>query len=324
MQDESLAAAGLFALQRGIPRVLLPLRCLAVALLRSDGTLIHGNSGFQRLVDAPAQPNQPLNCARFFLQPRFADLLEPAPPPEGAVVHEGPLTIGRANGAGQGLRGLVFRQGDTLVLICERDADEVERLSRTLLELNEELTEMHREVVRTNHQIQENEARLRKLMLTDDLTGLPNRRHFHDRAAMELERARRYGHPLCLVSADIDHFKAVNDRHGHDVGDRVLEQFAKVLSAGIRTTDFAARTGGEEFSLLLPETPAETAQVLLDRARQALAQIRVEPLETPISASFGVAELRADDDLDTLLKRADQALYQSKRSGRDQVTVAAD
>ncbi len=142
--------------------------------------------------------------------------------------------------------------------------------------------------------------------------------------ALEQRRALRTGRPLMLAQLDIDHFKPVNDTHGHSTGDRALQAFASTVRASVRDTDVLARWGGEEFVLMLAETGPEDARELLDRVRQA-----VEALEITHSAgvlhltvSAGLAQHRTGDTIDHTLERADQALYTAKALGRNRVVMA--
>ncbi len=164
----------------------------------------------------------------------------------------------------------------------------------------------------------------RELATRDELTGLLNRRAMQDLMALEQRRALRTGRPLMLAQLDIDHFKPVNDTHGHSTGDRALQAFASTVRASVRDTDVLARWGGEEFVLMLAETGPEDARELLDRVRQA-----VEALEITHSAgvlhltvSAGLAQHRTGDTIDHTLERADQALYTAKALGRTRVVMA--
>lgn len=165
-------------------------------------------------------------------------------------------------------------------------------------------------------------ARAKDLARTDHLTGLPNRRAFVEQGATALELARRHDRHLSLVMFDIDHFKQINDTHGHAIGDAVLKEVASVIWHVARTSDTPGRLGGEEFAVLLPETDADHAMILAERLRQELANRPVEfgEIAVPVTCSFGVAERDgATDTLDALLRRADEALYQAKTEGRNRV-----
>ncbi|WDE06793.1 GGDEF domain-containing protein [Thalassomonas viridans] len=158
---------------------------------------------------------------------------------------------------------------------------------------------------------------------TDELTQLANRRNFIDQAEKEFIRARRYHLPLSLLAIDIDCFKDINDTYGHHVGDQVLKEVAAVCAANLRGADCIGRMGGEEFSVLLPETGGDAARVMAERlCRQVrdyqLAGPRKDAIKSTIS--IGISEMLAgDDDLDDMLIRADKALYKAKEGGRDRV-----
>lgn len=162
--------------------------------------------------------------------------------------------------------------------------------------------------------------RVREESRVDPLTGLANRRSFADDADHELARADRYDRALSLVMLDLDHFKRVNDEHGHQVGDAVLEGVAAVLAASLRPTDTAYRYGGEEIVVLLPETHLEDAATVAERMRTAVAGRRIAGCR--VTASFGVVEHRRAETLDDLVSRADTALYEAKVGGRDRVVVS--
>ena len=163
---------------------------------------------------------------------------------------------------------------------------------------------------------------------TDALTGLLNRRRMMHQIEQEVERARRYKLPLSLCMIDIDHFKRVNDSHGHPAGDRALMAVAGLLSASLRESDQIARFGGEEFVVLLPETDAALAQGLVERLRLAVADLQLQGDDGTLftlTISGGIAELNAADHCDDgarMLMRADQALYGAKSGGRNRVQVA--
>ena len=161
---------------------------------------------------------------------------------------------------------------------------------------------------------------------TDPLTQVPNRGHFLTLAQHEFSRCRRYGHPLSLWMLDIDHFKSVNDTYGHQAGDVALQSVAAISRQALRDWDILARVGGEEFAVLLPETEATQSLAVAERLRQIVSTTAV-PLDdketTHITVSIGIATAREDDnDLDKLLGRADRALYEAKRTGRDKVCLA--
>lgn len=170
------------------------------------------------------------------------------------------------------------------------------------------------------------EAELRRLASTDPLTGAANRRHFMEQAAREIDRARRYALPLAAMMLDLDRFKVVNDELGHGAGDEVLRAFADAVRSLVRQTDLVGRLGGEEFAVLLPHTDVAGAMVLAERIREHVRGTPVETRAAPVrvTVSIGVAALdHSDLTADDLIRRADDALYSAKRTGRDRVVFSA-
>lgn len=164
---------------------------------------------------------------------------------------------------------------------------------------------------------------VKRQAVTDELTGLANRRSFRESLDTELLRAERFGSGLAVIVADLDDFKEVNDRFGHKTGDEVLRAFAEVLQGRIRTIDVAARIGGEEFAILLPQTDAPGAEALAENLRSAVAELRI-PVgtdEISLTSSFGVAAFPETQGAEELMTAADLALYSAKRAGKDQVVT---
>lgn len=164
-------------------------------------------------------------------------------------------------------------------------------------------------------------ARLSDAARTDPLTGLPNRRGFRERLDLELERARRGAVPMSVLAGDLDHFKDVNDRSGHQVGDTVLQRVAALLRDGVRQLDVPARIGGEEFALILPGADADAALAVAERLRCALRDAFADAT-VPITISFGVASHPAHaETAASLVRAADEALYEAKQGGRNRSVV---
>lgn len=153
---------------------------------------------------------------------------------------------------------------------------------------------------------------------TDPLTGLPNRRAFAVALAAATEQTRAVGQPLSVALLDVDHFKTVNDVHGHDQGDAVLRELSALLRAHMAGAGTIARYGGEEFVLLLPNTDLLQARVQCEYLRQSVAAMTIA---LPVTVSIGVATLYPQESVEAVIKRADQALYAAKRGGRDQVVA---
>lgn len=159
---------------------------------------------------------------------------------------------------------------------------------------------------------------LARLVDTDEVTGLSNRRRLYDVLALESERTKRYGPPLSIFLVDIDRFKSVNDSFGHLAGDQVLRVMADILRQGVRKVDTPGRWGGEEFIVICPNTTAADAAKLAEKLRTAINNNDF-PVAGRQTCSFGVAQLRSDESAESLFGRADAALYRAKEAGRDRV-----
>lgn len=161
---------------------------------------------------------------------------------------------------------------------------------------------------------------LEKQATTDALTGIFNRLKFDELLKSELSRAKRYALPLSLIMFDIDHFKKINDTYGHQAGDLVLKELTGLVAGDLRTPDIFARWGGEEFIILVPHDRVEEARELAERLRTRIAHFHFS-IVWNVTCSFGVTGLRGDDDLNTFVKRADDALYKAKNGGRDRLEL---
>ncbi len=169
------------------------------------------------------------------------------------------------------------------------------------------------------------EGELTRLANTDVLTGLRNRRSFFDAAASEVARAQRYGNTLSVILIDLDRFKLINDTYGHAAGDAVLVRFAGICRRQVRDVDLLARVGGEEFAILLTETPEDDAAELAMRIRHAVHEITMlaDGQSFDFTVSIGVAAYQhGNDSLEALMQRADDALYRAKETGRDRICIA--
>jgi len=166
---------------------------------------------------------------------------------------------------------------------------------------------------------------LERLAHTDDLTGIPNRRHFLQQLDAELTRSRRYRHPLCLAMLDLDHFKRINDSFGHAAGDKVLRHFTQYLRRHLRAVDVVGRLGGEEFAVMLPETRLQDALFVLRRTIEQLALETVNEVRPGFQYTFsgGVVSIEEPGDVDCtwLLASADHALYEAKSAGRQRIVA---
>lgn len=225
---------------------------------------------------------------------------------------------GRIEGLELGADDYLFKPVDIQELSARvKSVLRLKALHDALLEKNQELDRLNRE--------------LERLSRTDPLTGLHNRRFLEERLEAEFLRARRYASPLSCLMLDIDHFKRLNDSHGHLAGDQVLRKVADVVRGSLRNVDLLARYGGEELVALLPETPLEEARGVAERIRKAISEVRVEKPAAPqtvllCTASIGVATCPHAEiqDGEGLLRSADDALYLAKAAGRDRVQVHSD
>ena len=191
-------------------------------------------------------------------------------------------------------------------------------------QLRKRQRELERQIVDRTTDLRAANERLTRLAQVDILTGCANRRHFLERAGEMIILADRDRRPLSLAVLDLDNFKHINDTWGHPCGDAVLSATGKVLRQHVRSSDHLGRIGGEEFAVLMPHTAAADTRAIVDRVRQAIADavVTAESGEIRITASFGIAELRAGEDYDALYVRADAALYAAKHAGRNRVEIS--
>lgn len=187
---------------------------------------------------------------------------------------------------------------------------------------------VHLKIKHLQDELKEKNVKLKELSGTDDLTQINNRRRFMEYFDKEFSRARRYHHAMSFVIFDVDYFKLVNDRHGHLIGDRVLIQITREMSRIMRACDIIGRYGGEEFTLILPETEMRGAVPYAERLRKHIEQTKFcDEAELPlkITVSGGVAGIPdiPADTVDDLIKKADEALYRAKANGRNRIEIAS-
>lgn len=301
-------------------RCLESLTAVVVAQFADDGRLLHGNLGFQRFMpSAPTNTATPVDAHHFFLHPSFNDLLM-AQAPIGQPLYQGILNVTDARGVCRSLIGAVHRHKGELMVVAEFDVAEMEQLNAQVIELNLELAEVQRTLARANRALQANEERLQQLSITDPLTGLANRRHLMDFLSQAWLRSQRFESTFSVIMADIDFFKKINDQYGHHQGDVVLKAVAAQMQAMVRKVDLVARFGGEEFVIVLQEASLDAAVELAQRLRQATSELQFEGIPSAVTCSYGVAQMAPDNNVDQLLKQADEALYHSKLTGRNRVT----
>ena len=194
-----------------------------------------------------------------------------------------------------------------------------DELKQQLGDMQLRLDEMEKLAQSAQHAIEEQ----RKKAMHDSLTGLPNRESYQQRLDQEVQRFQRYGGKLSLMVCDVDLFKRINDTYGHLAGDKVLKIIAKSLQKNLRSSDFIARFGGEEFVALMPETSADEALIVAEKLRKKIEEspfnFKKEPVQ--ITVSFGISEIVEGESIDEVFNRADKALYKAKESGRNQVQI---
>jgi len=301
-----------------IPSVLRNLTAVVAAVMDLDGRCLDANRGFAYLLASDGPPPPSASVAPWFQQPGFGALL--AATADGAA-YAGNLSFGDGARFARTVRGEVWRGGGRLLLLAEHDIADLERLSAAVIQLNEQLAEAQRELVRANRRLRRDKEEIRRLMLADPLTGVANRRALDERFR-EVFAAGKAAVGLGVVVADIDHFKSVNDTYGHAVGDKALVTFAAVMRANTRNDDLVARLGGEEFCVLLIQGDLDDAVAVAERIRAAFESTEIEGVDGRLSASFGVAYGRAGAHRDDLLRAADAALYRAKAAGRNRVIIA--
>jgi two-component system cell cycle response regulator len=307
-----------FGADGALAEILRSFRAVALARIAHDGRLLDANQGFRRLMQGAANDGGEADVRPLFIQPSFAALTRNGAS-RASATYAGVLTLGSRLGNTWTLSGQFGVSGEGWLLVAEHDVEEIQRSSDLVLRLNDDLGESQRELARANWLLKASEAHVRELSLTDPLTNVGNRRKLDAAIAAEIHRAERYGGRVSVILCDIDHFKQVNDEFGHEAGDRVLVAFGRLIGQSVRPSDTPARTGGEEFAVLLPAAGEDEAAACAERIRSSLAQLLVEPLSRAVTASFGVAEHRAGEQAAGLLARADTALYAAKREGRNRV-----
>ena len=345
LAESSSDAEGLAAAQKELTKVAaetLDVERASIWLLDEEGTELRCQALYERSHDRHSQ-GLVLEASDF---PRYFAALKLGRAIDGHDAHADPRTseFSAAYLTPLGITSMmdaaIRRDGKVIGVVCLEHIGEPRVWTAAEMEFAGALADQaalalaaveRRQLEEDGARVRTELVRTRELALQDELTGLANRRALEQMLANEVERAQRHGRPLSILMADIDHFKAINDTHGHRAGDEVLRELARVLADKLRSIDRAARYGGEEFCVLMPDTPAEEARRVAERIRRAVEAhtfvVESEDGEPPIglrlTVSAGVAGLPEDAaTLEALVDAADRALYDAKRQGRNRVVVA--
>jgi diguanylate cyclase (GGDEF)-like protein len=304
--------------QREFDRLL----AVAVGTLTPGGVLVDANDGLLELVRSKQAPN-PIGTivAGCFVQPRFAAIVSNRNAAD-AELYSGLLTVGTNAGSTQCLLARIWRADGQIRIVAEYNIKELLSLNESVLELSRDSAAAQLDIAQANLRLQQSETRIRSLALTDQLTGVGNRRRLEQALEEEISRAGRSGDKLSALMADLDHFKRVNDTYGHGAGDKVLRAFGDTLRGNTRPTDVLGRYGGEEFVVVMPDTAREQAILTAERLRISFASGLIAPLAEPMTVSIGAVEFAPGESGDAFLRRVDDALYEAKRQGRNRVVAA--
>ena len=289
---------------------------ICTVLIDKHMTIIECNLAFQESIGTGSKPvGEKLNI---YLAPENRNLI--LNPPEKGFQKIQFTLLSQAQ-AQLDMVGCVARLAEGHLVFCERAWISEDSIFGEISQINNQLANMTRDLNKKNRALEKANITINELLRSDALTGIANRRHFFEYFQKMHAHAIRHRTPLSLVMADIDHYKEVNDRYGHQVGDEVLFDFAQLLKNNCREEDLPARYGGEEFAILLVPANKDEAYNLVERLRSTIEKTEFGDYKLKITASFGIASLQNTEDMDTLLKKADQALYAAKSAGRNQVKI---
>ena len=296
---------------------LIGLRSTAVAIIDGGGKLVEASEGFFKLLPENQRKTRSPFISRFFIQPSLEILKE-----SSQAGYTGLFTIGDTSGKTTTLYGTFYSDDGISYFLGEHNQEEDNANRAIFSSMIGNLSQTQRRLVKANATLKESEDIAIERSFIDPLTGLGNRRRLEQGLDAEIARARRGRRRLSLIMCDLDKFKNINDEFGHDIGDVILKEFANIISLSVREFDVATRFGGEEFVILMPGTDLDNAVAAADRIRTTLEEKEFNPLKLKVTASFGAAILSSKDSPESLLKRADKALYEAKDSGRNRVVRA--
>ena len=291
---------------------------ICAVLIDRQMTILDCNLAFQESIGAGSKPVGDKITA--YLVPADRNIgLEP--PEQGFQKKE--FTLLGQTGTQLDMVGYIARTAEGYIVFCERAWISEDSIFEEISQINNQLANITRDLNKKNKALEKANMTINEIMRSDALTGIANRRHFFEYFQKMHAHAIRHKTPLSLVMADIDHYKAVNDHYGHQVGDEVLFEFAQLLKKNCREEDFPARYGGEEFAILLVPANEDEAFNQVERLRSTIEKTVFSDYKLRITASFGITSLRDSESIDTLLRKADQALYAAKIAGRNQVKITS-
>jgi len=300
-----------------IPSWAMELHAIAIAVLDEEGRVVESNRGFL-VITAEAKAEG----AGVRLTKPDRVVLSQAEVGLDGKVYTGAIVLAAASDGWGILSGSIYRTGSGWLLAAEVGVSAYQQLNGVIERLGRELEDTERTLARRNQALQKALEEIETLKCQDALTGLANRRSLDDRITEEIGRWERYRRPLGLILMEMDDFGGVNENYGREVGDELLHHVATVITHSVRTTDLAARYGGLEFAMLLPETNEMGALIVAERLRMDLEGQFILPMTRPLTASFGVAMLLPGESRQELYARAGRAVGHSKKNGRNCVTMA--
>ena len=300
-----------------IPSWAMELHAIAIAVLDDEGRVIESNQGFLSVAAEAKEEGAGVRLTK----PDRAALGQATVGLHGKA-YTGAIVLASASGGWGALSGNIYRTGSGWLLAAEVGVSAYPQLNGVIERLGRELEDTERTLARRNQALQKALEEVEALKRQDTLTGLANRRSLDDRTAEEIGRWERYRRPLGLILMEMDDFGGVNEDYGREVGDELLHHVATVITYSVRATDLAARYGGLEFAMLLPETNEMGALIVAERLRMDLEGQIILPMTRPLTASFGVAMLLPGESRQELYARAGRAVGHSKKNGRNCVTMA--
>jgi diguanylate cyclase (GGDEF)-like protein len=300
-----------------IPSWVKELHAIAIAALDDEGRIVESNQGFLAAIEEVKAEGAGVRVTK----PDMAKLGRAEVGLDGKA-YAGPIVLAGSSDGWGALSGSIYRAGSGWLLAAEVGVSAYQQLNGVIERLGRELEDTERTLARRNQALQRALEEVEALKRQDTLTGLANRRSLDDRIAEEIGRWERYRRPLGLILMEMDDFGGVNENYGREVGDELLHHVATVITHSVRTTDLAARYGGLEFAMLLPETNEMGALIVAERLRMELEGQIILPMTRPLTASFGVAMLLPGESRQELYARAGRAVGNSKRNGRNCVTMA--